>query len=277
MNVRRTIATLVRALLVASFAVIAAFVVVSQGAHAQESRERWDRDDHDGPVRGLKNVVLVHGAWADGSSWSKVIPLLEARGLHVVAVQNPLMSLADDVATTKRAIARLDGPVLLVGHSYGGAVITQAGDDPKVAGLVYVAAFAPDLGESVLDLLTANPTPIANDLTLDQFGFITLTARGIREDFAQDLSDTEQAVIIATQGPTSVAAGGTKITTAAWKFKPTWYAVAKRDRTISPDLERLFAQRMNATTIELSTSHVPMLSRPFEVAAFIGRAASKIQ
>jgi len=206
-----------------------------------------------------------------------VIPLLEARGLHVVAVQNPLTSLADDVATTKRAIARLDGPVLLVGHSYGGAVITQAGDDPKVAGLVYVAAFAPDLGESVLDLLTANPTPIANELTLDQFGFITLTAKGIREDFAQDLSDTEQAVIIATQGPTSVAAGGTKITKAAWKFKPTWYAVAKRDRTISPDLERFFAQRMNATTIELSSSHVPMLSRPFEVAALIGRAASKIQ
>ena len=277
MNVRRTIATWVRTLVVASFAVIAAFVLVSQGAHAQESRERRDRDDHDGPVRGLKNVVLVHGAWADGSSWSKVIPLLEARGLHVVAVQNSLTSLAADVATTKRAIARLDGPVLLVGHSYGGAVITQAGDDPKVAGLVYVAAFAPDLGESVLDLLTANPTPIASELVLDQFGFITLTAKGIREDFAQDLSDTEHAVIIATQGPTSVVSGGTKITTAAWKEKPTWYAVAKRDRTISPDLERLFAQRMNATTIELSSSHVPMLSRPSEVAAFIGRAAAQIE
>jgi pimeloyl-ACP methyl ester carboxylesterase len=279
MNVRSTIATWVRALFVASFAVITAFAVVSQGANAQESRERSDRNDHDhdGPRRGLKNVVLVHGAWADGSSWSKVIPLLEARGLHVVAVQNSLTSLAADVVTTKQAIARLDGPVLLVGHSYGGAVITQAGDDPKVAGLVYVAAFAPDLGESVLDLLTANPTPIASELVLDQFGFISLTAKGIREDFAQDLSDTEQAVIIATQGPTSVAAGGTKITTAAWKFKPTWYAVAKRDRTISPDLERFFAQRMNATTIELSSSHVPMLSRPAEVAALIGRAAAAIQ
>jgi pimeloyl-ACP methyl ester carboxylesterase len=277
MNVRSTIATWVRAVFVASFAVIAVLALVSPGARAQESREQSDRNDHDGPGRGLKNVVLVHGAWADGSSWSKVIPLLEARGLHVVAVQNSLTSLAADVATTKRAIARLDGPVLLVGHSYGGAVITQAGDDPKVAGLVYVAAFAPDLGESVLDLLTANPTPIASELVLDQFGFITLTAKGIREDFAQDLSDTEQAVIIATQGPTSVASGGTKITTVAWKFKPTWYAVAKRDRTISPDLERLFAQRMNATTIELSSSHVPMLSRPSEVAAFIGRAAAKIQ
>lgn len=223
------------------------------------------------------NVVLVHGAWADGSSWSKVIPLLEARGMHVVAVQNSLTSLADDVATVKRAIARLDGPVLLVGHSYGGAIITQAGDDPKVAGLVYIAAFAPDLGESVLDLLSANPTPIADDLVVDPFGFITLTPRGVSEDFAQDLSDTEQAVIAATQGPTSLASGGTKITTTAWRLKPTWYLVAKRDRTISPDLERMFAARMNATTLSLPTSHVPMLSRPGEVAAFIGRAARDLR
>src|SRR5271155_155577 len=118
-------------------------------------------------VRGIRNVVLVHGAWGDGSNWSKVIPLLEARGLHVVAVQNPLTSLADDVASTMRAIALQDGPVLLVGHSYGGAVITEAGNDPKVTGLVYVAAVAPDKGESALGLITSVPTPIGSELRPD--------------------------------------------------------------------------------------------------------------
>ena len=270
MTARRMVVSSRWAASMTTAAVIAAFALISQGAHAQEARGGPDRD---GAFRGIKNVVLVHGAWADGSSWSKVIPLLEARGMHVVAVQSPLTSLADDVAVTKRAIARLDGPVLLVGHSYGGAVITQAGDDPNVAGLVYIAAFAPDQGESLLSLLSAYPTPIADELIVDQFGFITLTADGVRDDFAQDLTDTEQAVIAAVQGPTSVAAFTTQITTTAWKLKPTWYVVAKSDRTIAPDLERLFAQRMNATTIEMPTSHVPMLSRPAEVAAFISRAA----
>jgi pimeloyl-ACP methyl ester carboxylesterase len=142
-----------------------------------------------------------------------------------------------------------------------------------VAGLVYVAAFAPDKGESPLQLLTAYPTPIGNELRQDQFGFITLTPKGIRKDFAQDLSDAEQTVLIATQGPTSPASGGTPITTVAWKIKPSWYVVAQNDRTIAPDLERLFAARMNATTITLASSHVPMLSHPYEVAAFIRKAA----
>ena len=136
---------------------------------------------------GVKNVILVHGAWADGSSWSKVIPLLEAKGLKVTAVQLPLTSLADDVATLKRAFALEDGPFLLVGHSYGGSVITEAGNDPKVAGLVYVAAFAPDKGESTLDQIKANPTPVGMELRLAA-GFFKLSDKGISEDFAPDLS-----------------------------------------------------------------------------------------
>jgi len=160
-----------------------------------------------------KNVLLIHGAWADGSSWSKVVPLLEAKGLHVVAVQIPLTSFADDVSATQRAIALEDGPLLLVGHSYGGAVITEAGNDPKVAGLVYVAAVAPDKGESALGLITSVPTPVGSELRPDKSGFLKLTPKGIAEDFAQDLSAKEIAVLTATQGPTSVGAMKGEITT----------------------------------------------------------------
>src|SRR5689334_514760 len=199
------------------------------------------------------NVVLVHGAWADGSSWSKVIPLLEAKGLHVVAVQNPLTSLGDDVAATKRAIAREDGPVLLVGHSYGGAVISEAGNDPKVAGLVFVAAFAPDTGESSLSLLQQGPpTPIASELRPDSAGFLKLTEKGISEDFAQQLTPKERETLFATQGPASAAALGAIVAgSPAWRSKPNWYIVAADDRAISPDLERSMAQRMGAVTITL--------------------------
>src|SRR6266849_965234 len=153
---------------------------------------------HTGPVaqenspQGVRNIVIVHGAWADGSSWSKVIPLLEAKGLHVVAVQLPLTSQADDVATVQRAIALVDGRLLLVAHSYGGAVMTQAGNDPKVAGLLYVAAFAPAEGESPAGLTNDHPTPFLQYLEPDQFGFLKLSSTGIRKTFAQDLSETEQ-------------------------------------------------------------------------------------
>ena len=158
------------------------------------------------PSTGVKTVLLIHGAWADGSSWSKIIPLLEAQGLHVVAVQIPLTSFADDVSSTQRAIALEDGPVLLVGHSYGGAVITEAGNDPKVAGLVYVSAVAPDKGESAFGLITSVPTPIDAELRPDKSGFLKLTPKGIAEDFAQDLAAQEIAILTATQVPTSVAA-----------------------------------------------------------------------
>jgi pimeloyl-ACP methyl ester carboxylesterase len=226
--------------------------------------------------RGVTNVLLVHGAWADGSSWSKVIPRLEAKGLHVVAVQLPLTSLADDVATVQRAMALVDGPLLLVAHSYGGVVITEAGNDPKVVGLVYVAAFAPQEGQSALDLATANPTPILQELTADAYGFLKITPTGIREDFAQDLSDSEKNVLTATQSPTAGAALSAAVSTAAWRSKPCWFVIAVNDRVIAPTLQATFAQQMNATSITLSSSHVVMLSKPYAVASFIWRAARRL-
>jgi pimeloyl-ACP methyl ester carboxylesterase len=225
---------------------------------------------------GVKNVVLVHGAFADGSSWSKIIPLLEAKGLNVIAVQNPLSSLADDVAATKRAIALQDGPVLLVGHSWGGVVISEAGHDPKVAGLVYVAAFAPDDNQSLVDASQGfPPAPGLGEARPDASGFLSLTAKGIHEDFAQDLPAAERKTILATQGAWAASATGEKITKAAWKVKPSWYIVASEDRMINPDLEQSFAKKIKATTLTLKASHVPMLSQPAKVAAFIAEAAGK--
>ena len=227
------------------------------------------------PAAGVRNVLLIHGAWADGSSWSKVIPLLEAKGLHVVAVQIPLTALADDVSATQRAIALADGPVLLVGHSYAGAVITEAGTDPKVAGLVYVSAVAPDSGESTLGLISSVPTPIGSELRPDSSGFLKLTPKGIAEDFAQDLSATEIAILTATQVPISVGAMKGAVTTPAWKSKPSWYIIAGNDRAISPDLEAAQAKRIGATTFTVASSHVVMLAQPSKVAGVILDAASQ--
>jgi pimeloyl-ACP methyl ester carboxylesterase len=227
----------------------------------------------------VTNVVLVHGAWADGSSWSKVIPLLEARGMRVVAVQLPLTSLQDDVATTRRAIARITseypGPVLLVGHSYGGAVIGEVGNDPNVAGLVYVAAFAPADGESVLSLLeTAQPpSPLGSHLVFDKFGFSTIDPTGVDEDFAQCLPATSRHVIAATQSPASGAALTATVGTPAWKTKPSWYIVAKGDRAIPPSLEQTMAARIGAQTFSLDTCHLAMLDVPVQVANVITAAA----
>jgi pimeloyl-ACP methyl ester carboxylesterase len=227
------------------------------------------------PAEGVKTVLLIHGAWADGSSWSKVIPLLEAKGLHVVAVQIPLTSFADDVAATQRAIALEDGPVLLVGHSYAGAVITEAGNDGKVAGLVYVSAVAPDQGESTFGLITSVATPISTELRPDKSGFLKLTPKGIAEDFAQDLPAKEIAVLTATQTPISVAAMKGEVTTPAWKSKPSWYIIGANDRAISPELEAAQAKRIGATTITVPSSHVIMLAQPSKVAAVILDAVSK--
>jgi len=223
----------------------------------------------------VKNIVLVHGAWADGSSWAKVIPLLEERGLHVVAVQNPLSSLADDVAATKRIIDAQDGPVVLVGHSYGGAVISEAGNNPKVARLVFVAAFGPDTGESVgTTAKDFAPAPVGPEVQPIEDGFLVLSRKGVTEDFAQDLSAGEKQVLFATQGPTAGAVFGATISDAAWRHKPSLYIVSENDRMINPDYERFAAKRMRAKTLALPTSHVPMLSRPTEVAKFIAEAAA---
>jgi pimeloyl-ACP methyl ester carboxylesterase len=223
----------------------------------------------------VKNIVLVHGAWADGSSWTKVVPLLEERGLHVVAVQNPLSSLADDVAATKRIIDAQDGPVVLVGHSYGGAVISEAGNNPKVARLVFVAAFGPDTGESVgTTAKDFAPAPVGPEVKPIEDGFLILTRKGVIEDFAQDLTAGEKQVLFATQAPTSGSVFGASMSDAAWRHKPSFYVVAENDRMIDPDYERFAAKRMGAKILALPTSHVPMLARPKEVAAFIAEAAA---
>jgi len=225
--------------------------------------------------QGIRNIVIVHGAWADGSCWSEVSPLLQTKGLHVVAVQNPLTSLADDVAATRRAIALQDGPVLLVGHSYGGAVITEAGNDPKVVALVYVAAFAPSSGESVSSIAKLfPPPPLFSEVRSNAGGFLTVTAKGIAEDFAQDLPDTEKQVLTATQAPTAAAVFEAAITTAAWKTKPSWFVIASNDRAVAPELEKSEAVAMKATSITVPSSHVVMLSHPIEVADVIEQAAA---
>lgn len=224
--------------------------------------------------QGVKNIVFVHGAFADGSSWAKVIPLLEAKGYHVTAVQNPLTSLADDVAATKRALAQQEGPVLLVGHSWGGMVISDAGNDPKVTGLVYVAAAAPDPNQSLGELTKDAPTPDLKKIKADA-GFLSMTPQGISEDFAQDLTPTERKVIAATQQPVAAAAFGEKMATVAWQTKPSWYIVASNDHMISPALEQAMAKKIKATTLTLQASHVPMLSQPQKVADFIAEAAKK--
>ena len=255
----------------ASAAVVALALLSVTTATSTATQERQSR--------GVTNVMLVHGAWADGSSWSKVIPLLQAKGLNVVAVQTPLTSLADDVATVKRALALEEGPILLVAHSYGGVVITEAGKDPKVVGLVYVAAIAPQEGQSAFDLVNAYPpTPALQELRLDQFGFLKLTPTGIRQDFAQDLSSDEQTVLAATQGPTAAGAAlSAPVSVAAWRSKPSWFVIAAHDRVVSPALQAVEAQQMNATTITLSSSHVAMLSQPYVVASFIRKAARDVR
>ena len=225
-------------------------------------------------VNHSKNIVLVHGAFADGSSWSKVIPLLLARGYKVTAVSNPLTTFQEDVAATKRAIAAQDGPVILVGHSYGGVVITEAGNDPKVVGLVYVAAFAPDAGQSILDITKGFPKPVGLDKVVPQpDGFLLLSPEGIETGFAQDLSQEEKALLTAVQPETSGSIFAAQPTQAAWHTKPSWYIVATNDHMIAPEHEVSMAKQLNATTTTLPSSHVVMLSHPKEVAKVIEDAA----
>lgn len=227
--------------------------------------------------KGVKNIVLVHGAFADGSSWAKVIPMLQAKGYNVIAVQNPLTSFKDDVDAAKRAIAQADGPVLLVAHSYGGMVISEAGKDPKVAGLLYVAALVPEEGQNVIDVNAAMPTTGVEKLfQLSADGFLTLPMNGIDQHFAQDVSPEERKVIYATQGGWSASATQVKVYSPAWKSKPSWYIVAAQDGMINPDLERFKAKLIKATTLELTSSHVPMVSQPKKVADFITSAAEAL-
>lgn len=230
------------------------------------------------PADGTPSVVLVHGAFADGSSWNKIIPLLQAKGLKVVAVQNPLTSLEDDVAAANRIIDAQNGPVVLVGHSWGGSVITQAGGNDKVKALVYVAAFAPSLGQAPVVDLQAHPTPSgASHFIKDKAGFLTLSPQSIATEFAQDVSPEEANLIAATQGPVRGAAFEQKVTVAAWTSKPSWYIVADQDRMIHPDAQRALAKKIDAKTVTLHSSHVPMVSQPQTVADVIADAAEAIR
>lgn len=227
--------------------------------------------------KGVKNIVLVHGAFADGSSWSKVIPILQSKGLNVIAVQNPLTSFGEDVAAAKRTIAQMDGPVLLVGHSYAGMVISEAGKDEKVKGLVYVAALVPEEGQSVVDVNAAMPTTgVERHFQVSAEGFLSLPPKAIDEYFAQDVSAGERKVIYATQVTWAASATQEKVFDPAWKIKPSWYIVAAQDGMINPDLERFKAKLIKATTLELNSGHVPMVSQPEKVADFIISAAEKL-
>jgi pimeloyl-ACP methyl ester carboxylesterase len=228
----------------------------------------------DAPPKTAKTIVLVHGAFADGSSWDKVTPLLEAKGYKVVAVYDPMSSLADDVAATKRVIDAQPGPVILVGHSYGGAVITEAGNDKKVEALVYVAAFVPDSGESINDLgKGAPPPPWAKQLVVDSAGFASLPADVVAKDFAQDLGAADTRLIAAKQGPIALRCFDDKPGAAAWHSKPTFYVRAESDHMIDPAAQAQMAKRANAKVTSVKSSHVPMLSHPRDVAAVILAAA----
>lgn len=218
-------------------------------------------------------IIFVHGIWADGSCWVNQIKALQAKGYNVMSVQNAVTSLADDVAATKRAIGLAKGKVILVGHSWGGMVITQAGNDPKVEGLVYLAAYGPEEGESVADVSkNAAETELSKYLVpLD--GSVFLSEEGVKKVFATDLHAEQQSLIYATQVPAAHTVFDDKSGAPAWKNKPCWCVVAKNDKTINPDLERFMAKRMKAKTIELSSSHVMMLSHATEVLQVIEQAA----
>ena len=217
-----------------------------------------------------KTVVMVHGSFADGSSWEKVIPLLQERDLSVIVVQIPLTSLADDVSVTKRAIDAAPGEVILVGHSWGGAVITEAGNNDKVRALVYVAAFAPSKNQSVTDILKDYPNPEwFSSVNVDSGGFWKLSPEGLGKFFAQDLTAVQTSVMAATQGPILPSVFGDKITESAWSNKPSWYIVGANDRMIGADLEKQMAKKIGAATFVLESSHVPMLSKPKEVSNVI--------
>jgi len=233
--------------------------VLSLGAMAQS------------PVR---NIVLVHGAFADGSGWEGVYKILSAKGYNVIAVQNPLSSLEDDVAAVDRALDKLDGPAILVGHSWAGAVITQAGASSRVAGLVYVAAFAPDAGETVGQLASeVPPAPENGILPPDDKGYIYFDKAKFHAGFCADLPADKAAFMYASQGPINVKCFTAPLTAAAWKTKPSWAIVATEDKSISPETERKMYKRAGSTVTELKGSHVVFASQPRAVTAVIEAAA----
>ena len=222
----------------------------------------------------IKNILLVHGGFVDGSGWQGVYKILAGEGFNVRIVQNPTLSLADDVAVTKRAIASADGPVILVGHSYGGAVVSEAGTDPKVKGVVYITAFAPDQGESVSSLI-ANPAPGAPvpPILPPQDGFLFLDRSKFAASFAADVEPELAAFMADSQVPWGVAALEGAVSKPAWRVKPSWYLVATDDKMIPPPAQRSMAQRAESKIVETSGSHSVYVSKPKAVAALIAQAA----
>ncbi|HWF76957.1 MAG TPA: alpha/beta hydrolase [Caulobacteraceae bacterium] len=222
-----------------------------------------------------RNVVLVHGLFADGSCWSEVISRLQAQGLSVTSVQNPLTTLEEAVASAQRVLARQDGPTVLVGHSFSGMIVTEAGVDPKVSALVYVAARAPDAGEDYTALAKTFPTPPASAGIVFDGDEGRLTEAAFLRDFAGDLPQARARVLYAVQQPFHRALLAGRTTHAAWRSKPSFYAVSTEDRTIDPDLERFMARRMGAHTIEIKASHLSLISHPQEVTDLILTAAGR--
>src|SRR5262245_12572950 len=222
-------------------------------------------------------IVFVHGLWADGSCWSKLINPLVDKGYKVISVQNPTTSLEDDVDATKRAIDRAGGDVILVGHAWGGFVITEAGADPRVKALVYIAAFAPDKGETAASLGESVSPTILPGFIQNANGYLTLSREGVAKAFAGDLTQKEQDVVYAVQQPASQNVFGDVAVTAAWKTKPSWYVVASEDKAINRELEKTMAKRANAKTTILKTNHVAMLSKPNEVLDVILDAALSVR
>ena len=228
-------------------------------------------------LKGVKNVVLVHGGFVDGSGWQGVYDLLKKDGYAVSIVQNPTLSLADDVAVTKRTLAAQNGPVILVGHSYGGAVVTEAGNDPKVAGLVYITAFAPDKGESVSALIKNRPpgAPVPPILP-PQDGYLFLDRTKFRESFAADVSADTAAFMADSQVPWGLEALNGIVSEPAWKTKPSWYLVSTEDRMIPPDAQRAMSKRAGSTVVEVKGSHAVYVSQPQAVATIITKAAKGV-
>jgi len=244
-------------------AIIGWLLIISSPVHAQ-SKE------------GVKNIVLVHGAFADGSGWEGVYNILTKKGYHVSVVGNPNTSLANDVDATKLVLARQNGPVILVGHSYGGAVITEAGNEANVVGLVYISAFAPDAGESLITLLPTLPPAPKSGVGAPENGYFWYDKAKFHAGFCADLSAEKAAFMYDSQLPTAVAAFGGIISHAAWRTKPSWFVVAKQDETIPPDAERFFAKRAGSKVTEIQASHVVFISHPKEVAEVIEAAATGV-
>jgi pimeloyl-ACP methyl ester carboxylesterase len=223
------------------------------------------------------NVVLVHGAWTDGSSWSKVIPMLQKKGLRVTAVQIPLTSLAEDVAITRHVLALQTGPTILAGHSYGGSVITEAGNDaPNVVALVYVSAFAPDEGESLGDLNALATAPGVAHVRSDDEGFLWIDPEAFGEVFAQDVDPVQVRIMAVVQKPIAAKIFVDKFTRPAWELKPSWYLLAESDRMIPAETQRFMSRRMGARVLSVPASHCSMVSHPDEVANLISDAANAV-